>query len=391
MRVLHLTDDMALLGGVQRYLTMLETVLPAHGVECRVWAPAPGPLQGAASRWFGRRYRREVGALVRDFRPDVVHAHNVWMRLSPAPLEVAHEAGVPVMMTVHDYNWVCPRKWMITEDDQPCEIGFGKRCAISGCRGSHEGRVWMPYNALRWLKTASHRPMLTRWVDRFVSPSRHLAGWMEQSLGVDEVVHIPNFAPGPRGGSAHPITNPKTLVFVGRLSREKGVDVLLRSMPKVVLEHPDGRLVIAGDGPERRRLEALAAELGVAEFVRFAGALGPEGLEQVYDDAGLLILPTLWMENCPVSVLEAFAHGRAVVATRIGGVPELIDDGRTGVVFERGDDRGLGDRLVDLLSDPERIATMGGHARASWSEKYTPEIHGKRLRAAYEAVVSGIG
>ena len=387
MRVLHLTDDMALIGGVQRYLTILQTILPAQGVDCRVWAPAPGPLRGAASRWFGRRYRRQVGALIRDYRPDVVHAHNVWMRLSPAPLEAAHEAGVPVMMTVHDYNWVCPRKWMITENDEPCEVGFGRRCAVSGCRGSREGRRWMPYNALRWLKSSWHRPMLAAWVDRVVSPSRHLAGWMERSLGVDEVIHIPNFAIGPGGGAEFPITHPRTLAFVGRLSREKGVDIALRAMPMVLREHPDARLVVAGDGPERQRLEALAGQLGVAASVRFGGAVGPNELERVYSDAGLLVLPTLWMENCPVSVLEAFAHGRAVVATRIGGVPELIEDGRTGALFERGDDSELGARLVGLLADPDRITMMGRCAEGSWAENFTPEIHGRRLRAAYDGLV----
>ena len=382
---------MALIGGVQRYLSMLQTILPTQGVDCRVWAPAPGPLHGMASRWFGRRYRRQVGALIRDYRPDVVHAHNVWMRLSPAPLEAACEAGVPVMMTVHDYNWVCPRKWMITEDDRPCETGFGNRCAVSECRGSHEGRVWLPFNALRWLKTAWHRTMLTRWVDRFVSPSRHLAGWMERSLGVADVIHIPNFAPGPRNGAAPPVKNPESLIFVGRLSREKGVDVLLRAMPFVVSHHPGARLVIAGDGPQRRNLERLVEVLGIENVVQFAGFLEPKALGRLYVDAGLVVLPTLWMENCPVSILEAFAHGRAVVATRIGGVPELVDDGRTGIVFERGDDRELGYRLVELLSDPERITTIGRNAEASWSEEFTPDIHGRRLRAAYDAMVSGTG
>lgn len=391
MKVLHLTDDMALLGGVQRYLTMLEKILPEQGVECRVWAPEPGPLNGMASRWFGRRYRREVRRLVRGFRPDVIHAHNVWMRLSPLPLEIGRATGVPVAMTVHDYNWVCPRKWMITEDDRPCDRGFGRRCAVSACRGSHEGRVWIPYNALRYMKTAWHRRMLTRWVDRFISPSRHLAEWMERSLNLDEVVHIPNFAPEPRGGTARSVENPRILAFAGRLSREKGVDVLLRAMRRVTSKVPDARLVVAGDGPQRRHLEDLSASLELGGSVGFAGALGPDELEDFYNDAGLLVLPTLWMENCPVSVLEAFAHGRAVVATRIGGVPELVDDGRTGMLFEAGDDRDLGDRLVQLLSEPSRIRDMGRNARAAWSGEYTPEIHGSRLRAAYDAMVSGIG
>ena len=212
---------------------------------------------------------------------------------------------------------------------------------------------------------------------------------MERSLGVDEVIHIPNFAPRPRGGAAHPVENPQNLAFAGRLSREKGVDVLLRAMPRVVSVHPDTRLIIAGDGPARKDLAGLSVSLGLKGVVSFSGALGPDEMERLYDDAGLLILPTLWMENCPVSVLEAFAHGRAVVATRIGGVPELVEDGRTGVLFDRGDERELGDRLVALLSDPERIATMGRNAAASWTEEYTPEIHGGRLRAAYDAMISG--
>jgi len=382
---------MALLGGVQRYLATLQTILPAQGVECRMWAPAPGPMRGMASRWYGRRYRRQVRELIGSWRPDVIHAHNLWMRLSPVPLQAAGEVGIPVMMTVHDYAWICPRKWMITEDGRPCDIGFGRRCAVSGCRGSHEGRVWLPFNALRWLKTAWHRTMLTRWVDRFISPSRHLAGWMERSLGVDEVIHIPNFASGPRGGSVQPIKNPKTLAFAGRLSREKGVDVLLRSMPVVISEHPDTRLIIAGDGPQRKYLERLVKVLEIENAVQFVGHLEPKALGQLYGDAGLVVLPTLWMENCPVSVLEAFAHGRAVVATRIGGVPELVDDGRTGALFERGDERKLGSRLRELLSDPDRIKEMGRNAETSWEASFTPEIHGRRLRAAYDEATMETG
>ena len=391
MKVLHLTDDMAMVGGVQSYLAMLQTVLPAHGVENQVWAPEPGPMRGAFSRWYGRRYRAHVRELIRGQRPDLLHAHNLWMRLSPAPLAAAREAGVPVVMTVHDYNWICPRKWMITADDRPCETGFGGRCAVSGCRGSHEGAMWLPYNALRWLKTSWQRRMLVSWVDLFVSPSRHLARWMERSLGVDEVVHIPNCARGPREGSDHPVDSPTALVFAGRLSREKGVDVLLRAMPHVVSHHPDARLIIAGDGPQRPSLERLVSGLEIENAVRFTGRLEPEKMAELYSDAGLVVLPTLWMENCPVSVLEAFAGGRAVVATRIGGVPELIDDGRTGVLFERGNHRQLAARLVELLADPARIEAMGRNARASWEAEFTPEAHGRRLRAAYDALLSGAG
>ena len=388
MKVLHLTDDMSLMGGVQRYLATVDSVLPTLGVHSVVWAPEAGPLGGAASRWYGRRYRARVRRLIEDHAPDVVHAHNLWMRLSPFPLEAAAAAGVPVVMTVHDYALVCPRKWMITGDDRPCESGFSGRCLLPGCRGSHEGVQWAPYNALRWLKTGVHRRMLGRLVDRFVSPSRHLARWMERSLGARDVAHVANFAQPPLDPPG-PVAQPSSLLFAGRLGREKGVDVLLRAMPAVVGRHPEARLVVAGDGPRRSALESLVDELGLGRAVVFEGVLGPKALGRRYADAGLVLLPTLWMENCPVSVLEAFAHGRAVAATRIGGVPELVEDGRTGVLFARGDVRDLSERLDHLLTEPQLIERMGAAAAAAWADRYTPERHAENLRAVYDDLATG--
>ena len=228
MKVLHVTDDLSLVGGVQRYLATLRQILPRHGVECSLWAPRPGPLRGAVSRWFGGRYTTRLATLIDRERPDVVHAHNLWMRLSPFSLQAARDAGLPVVVTVHDYAWICPRKWMITEHDLPCERGFAARCAVSDCRGSREGRRWLPYNALRWLKTLLHRRVVVRRADRFISPSRHLASWVERSLGVSGVLHIPNFSAAPPDDHVRPVEHARTLLFAGRLSREKGVDVLLR-------------------------------------------------------------------------------------------------------------------------------------------------------------------
>jgi glycosyltransferase involved in cell wall biosynthesis len=389
VRVLHLTDDTGLLGGVQRYLEQVTELLDGGGVECRVWAPSPGPLQGVVSRWYGRRYRLKTLELIDRHQPDVVHLHNLWMRLSPAPLAAARQAGVPTVVTAHDYGWICPRKWMITGRDRPCDLGFGGRCALSMCRGSREGLAWIPYSTLRWLKTGWHRTLVRRWADGFISPSRHLADWLEKSLGVAGVAHVPNFAPAPGRGGPTPVENPDSLVFSGRLSREKGVDVLLRAMPEIIERHPRTRLVIAGDGSERPVIERLIAELDLTASVRLTGRLPSDELEGLYSAAGLVVLPTMWMENCPVSVLEAFAHGRAVVASRVGGLPELIEDGSNGILFERGDSRDLARRLVEVLTSPEEVAEMGRRAAARWAESYTPEHHRQRLRAVYDGLSSG--
>lgn len=390
MRVLHITDDTTSVGGVQTYLRELCEILPDAGVDCEVWNPPrnTGRVADHLTRWAGRGYERELASRLERNRPAIVHAHNLWMRLSPLPLRAAKHAGIPVVMTVHDYNLVCPRKWMITADDRPCDSGFGARCLLSNCRGSRQGWKWLPYNDLRWLKTALHRRMLRSWVDVFVCPSLHLGDWMRRSLGVEKVHHIANFTRRPVDGPT-PAANPHRLLFAGRLSREKGVDVLLRAMALLVEEHPQAFLCIAGDGPERADLEQLASTLGVEDAVEFIGSLGVGELEEQYRQAGICLLPTLWMENCPVAVLEALAHGRAVVATRIGGVPELVEDGMTGYLVQRGDHHDLARKLGSLVGEPARVEEMGRRASAAFSEAFTAESHVDRLLEIYRAVIAG--
>jgi len=390
VNVLHLTDDLQGVSGVRSYLMELRESLRPFGIRCELSSQKDtgGVLTSHFSRWFSLRHHAITGERVRRERPDVVHAHNVWMRLSPSPLLAARRAGIPVVMTVHDYHLVCPRKWMITSADLPCSTGFGPRCLVSNCRGNPEGWSSLPYNDLRWLKVAGHRRMLGRWVDVFVAPSEHLASWLRDSMGLDNVVTVPNFARLPGPAARTPKTT-ETVLFAGRLSREKGVHILLEAMPSVLDARPSAVLEVAGDGPCRPDLERRSRRLGISHSVRFLGALSPPELHQALSGARMVVLPTLWMENCPVSVLEAMAHGRPVVATRIGGLPELVRHGETGFLFERGNHQKLAAGIVELLADPEGAAEFGERASALHRKLYSPEVHAHRLATVYESLIAG--
>ncbi len=392
MRVLHLTDDVIGMSGVRSYLLQLGEALAPLGVECELFTPARpgGPVRNHVTRWAGLGYASDLAELLRNRRPDVVHAHNLWMRLSPVPLHAAREAGIPVAMTVHDYHLVCPRKWMITPDGAPCETGFGARCLALDCLASRRGWAWRPYNTLRWLKIATHRHMLCAWVDLFIAPSAHLAGWLRRNLHAPHVVHIANFAREP-SGALEPLRNPDRVLFAGRLGPEKGVDVLLRSLAMVAERRPQVRLEIAGEGPEQPRLVDLTKRLGLEGRVVWTGPLQANELAGRYREAGIFVLPTLWMENCPVAVLEAMAHGLSVVATRIGGLPELVEDGVTGTLVERADVDGLAAALLRLLNEPERATGMGRAARRRFLERYTAQAHAQRLADLYETLRAAPG
>jgi len=392
VRVLHLTDDVTGMSGVRSYLLQLGDALAPLGVEYELFTPrrSGGPIRDHITRWAGRSYARELTERIHSDRPDVVHAHNLWMRLSPLPLRAAREAGVPVAMTVHDYHLVCPRKWMITPDGAPCGTGLGSRCLALDCLASRRGWAWRPYNAMRWLKVALHRRMLLSWVDLFIAPSEHLAQWLHRNLHATRVVHLTNFAREP-AVSPQTSRDPDRLLSAGRLGPEKGVDILLRALVTVASSRPQVSLEIAGDGPQRPWLTDLSARLGLTGRVTWTGPLEPDELGRRYRGAGVFVLPTLWMENCPIAVLEAMSYGTPVVATRIGGLPELVEDGVTGALVERGDVSGLAAVLLELLGEPERTAAMGRAARRRFLDRHSASGHARRLAGLYQGLVAAEG
>lgn len=389
MRILHLTDDFSYPGGIQSYLKHVRTAMSAQGHEIRIYSPAGRSNDSASyfTRWCSPRDALAVRKLVREWRPDILHAHSLAMRLSPFPLRVGRSEGIPVVMTVHDFAYVCPRKWMIDHDGAPCRYGFGGRCLVSNCPSSKPGWRWLLYHQLRWLKTLLHRSMLRRYVDRFVCPSRALGDWMERSLSVPNVVHISNFIAGEVQEPA-PLPERPRLLFVGRLSEEKGVDCLLRAMPEVLAATRDAELVIVGDGPLRGRLEASVKSLGIGARTHFEGQIANERLGEYYARAAICVLPSVWMENCPVTALEALAAGRPLVVSDAGGSRELVREGETGFVFRRGDVGDLARKLVTLAQNRALRENMSREAHALFCTEYTEARHLERLMALYKSAMT---
>jgi glycosyltransferase involved in cell wall biosynthesis len=384
MRVLQLTDDFAHAGGIQSAVRNTMDLLRQEGHEVRLFDP--GDEGGAPlSRWLSARYLRLLRQDLARQPVDLVHAHSLSMRLSPLPLRAAVESGTPVVMTVHDFNYVCPRKWLIDPAGRPCARGMGAACLVLDCHSGKPGRRYLPYHGLRWLKVQLHRALLRRLVDVFVAPSELLASWLRRDLGVapERIVHISNFVPvppppPPRSGTGQDV------LFVGRLSPEKGVDCLLQAFRTLRGRFKEARLVVAGDGPARGPLEQLARRLGLEQAATFTGMLDHERLCERYAAARCCVFPSLWLENCPMGVLEAMAAGAAIVASRLGGIPEILRHEETGLLFERGDSAQLAAQLALILDDAALAARLGAAARAEAARRFSPQAHRTQLLGLYE-------
>ena len=330
---------------------------------------------------FSLQARRRLHDLLGQVRPRVAHAHNIYHHLSPSILPELRKAGIPVVMTVHDLKLACPAYTMMA-DNKPCERCRGGRIhnvAVHRCiKGS------LALSSLIMVETFVHR-MLRLYdanVSRFVVPSRFvLDKLVEWGWARERFAHIPNFVDVERFQPDRPIG--KRFVYCGRLQNLKGVETLVRAA--ALSKQP---LTMVGGGPEEAHLRALSAELQAD--VQFLGHMPKESIAGVMESARAIVVPSEVNENSPLALLEGYAAGRPVIGARIGGIPELVREDETGVLFPSGDVAALAAALDRFATLPDaRLTEMGAAGRLWVEEEFTATRYRNRLLALYASLESG--
>jgi glycosyltransferase involved in cell wall biosynthesis len=340
-------------------------------------------LRAAARSVYSRETVRRIGDLVAHERPQVAHLHNIYHQISPALIQALDHQGVPMVQTLHDYKVICPG-YLFMAGGQICECCRGgryhnaiaRRCLLDSRGASLVGAVEAYVH--RWLRTYEK-------VRFFLCPSQFMLEKMaEYGVARERLVHLPYFLPLEEYRPGYERSS--YFIYLGRLSREKGVATLLAA-----LRLRAGALLtcrILGEGPLEEQLRRQAAEWGLGN-VEFSGYLQGEALHAMIRGAAFTVVPSEWYENLPFAVLESFALGTPVVGARIGGIPEMVLDERTGLTFTMGDSRDLAATLERMESRPEQVIEMGRAARRLVEERYAPEPHLEQLEALYARAVAG--
>lgn len=328
---------------------------------------------------YSRAARLGLRETTRRFRPDVAHAHNIYGRLTLSVLDELKAAGVPVIMTLHDLKILCP-SYLMLNNGGVCERCKGNKFHNAALTRCHKGSypASFVYAVESWF---NHTFEKYDAVSRFITPSRFLRDkCMEYGRDGGKITYIPNFINSPLTPQYRPAGD--YLLYFGRLSREKGVRTLLQAYRNLIRPIP---LMIVGDGPERAALERSLNSAGLQ--VTFTGYLSGTRLTEALRGSRGVVVPSECYENAPLSILEAFACGKPVLGSRIGGIPELIDEGMNGYLFEPGDVRSLTETIGRFLKLTEsEVAAMGYAARDKVEREFTPERHAGKLLEVYEAV-----
>ncbi|OFW17194.1 MAG: hypothetical protein A3F70_09805 [Acidobacteria bacterium RIFCSPLOWO2_12_FULL_67_14] len=331
----------------------------------------------ARAIWNGQAQAR-VRDLIRAHRPDIMHVHNTLALISPAIYSTATAEGVAVVQSLHNYRLLCPSATFY-RDGGVCEACLGRLTAwpgvIHGCyRQSHTTTA-----VVAAISAAHH--MLGTWhrnVDRYIVLSEFAKRKFEEGRALNsKFVVKPNFIDPDPGVGRH---DDASALFVGRLVPEKGLGTLVAAAARVRI--PNFLLKVIGEGPMR------ADAHPDVENVEWLGPRSRADVYAVMKASTVLVFPSEWYECCPMTILEAFATGLPVIASRLGAMPEIVHEGVTGLLFEPKNPDDLARRIEWVMNHPAEIARMGCNARAEFQANYTADRNYRQLMRIYEGAIS---
>lgn len=334
-------------------------------------------IKTAAQVLYSSSSSRLVADRIAQLQPDIAHVHNFFPRLSPSIYDACRDAAVPVVQTLHNYRLVCANALLFREDEV-CTECLGHTipypAVVHGCyRQSRLGTV--PVAAMigfhRLRRTWANR------VDRFIALTEFARDLFVTRAGIpaEHIAVKPNAVADPGIGDG----SGGYALYVGRLSPEKGIDVLLRAAA-------DGAgilLKIAGTGPLQQRVQRLQ----IPGRIEYLGWQEAEGIRRLMREARVLVLPSLWYEGLPMVVPEALGTGLPIIASNIGALSTLIDDGRNGLLIPPGDAAAFANALRRAASDPAFAREFRHQARLTYDSRYRPDMNLHIQMQIYEAAI----
>lgn len=362
------------------------SLLSEHGHEVQLYSCRNDNIQNLQEKirtaWYStysRDGRQQVARRIKEFSPDLVHVHNFFPLLSPSIYDACRDAGVPVVQTLHNYRLICA-SGQLTRNGAPCEKcihgayywGVIHKCYRNSGLGS--------FFASRMLWSHRRRGTWAEKVDGFITPSHFMKQkFIEAALPIADIHVKPNFVPeAQEAASSEAATARDGALFAARLSQEKGVHTLLKAW-----EQFDVPLRLLGDGPLMELVQSHAKPT--------TSILGWQPLPNLIDEmrrALFLVMPSTWYEGFPVTLVLALANGLPVIASRLGAMAEVIEDGETGLLFTPGDASDLAEKVSWAMNNADQMLGMGKKARAVYEKKYSARANYETLLEIYEAALN---
>ncbi len=315
--------------------------------------------------------KRKIRTVLLRFKPDIVHLNNINFQLTPSIIEEIHEHKIPMVQTVHDYQMICPNHLLYDFRAQAtCELcinGSKWNCTKKNCiHGSKMKSFIGSLEAITYTMRDTYQ-----LVDRYICPSQFIEDKLNQTnryAGKTETIH--NFIE--LDEMEGPAKKQNYVLYFGRLSEEKGLELFLNCCKRL----PHIKFKIAGIGP----LEHICSGIPNVDFVGFKKG---EELKELISRALFSVYPSIWYENCPLSILESEALGTPVIASRMGGIAELIENNETGILIDDMNEDKLAKEIDDLQRDREKISKLSKNCFEKRAKIISLEVYSNKMLDIY--------
>lgn len=329
---------------------------------------------------YSQENKRLMAKALEEFKPDIVHINNFQRQLSASIIDAIKEKNIPIVMTAHDLNPICPASIMLYNGevcDDCITKGYAqcikKKCVKGSTLKSTLGVMEKKYYDI-------HK--VFRKIDCIISPSEFNKNQLVNGkLKYNEIVALHNFV---NESERNDYVLGDYAFYLGRLSKEKGILNLIEAIGDI----PNAKLLIAGDGPERERIEAYISEHKLDGRITLLGYQNQDSIHKYITNSRFVVIPSICNENCPYSVLEAMEIGKPIVASRIGGIPELIADGENGYLYKADDINELKEKLTLLLDNDDKVNRFAQKSRELYESYYSPDSYYNELIKIYNKVMS---
>ena len=331
---------------------------------------------------YSKENKKKMTEALKDFKPDIVHINNFQRQLSESIIDAINEKNIPIVFTAHDLEAVCPNKTMLDENKEICELCksgkyiscIKKKCIKSSLLKSILGAVETNYYRTK--------KVYTEKIDRIVTPSKFYKNQLiDYGIETDRIIALCNFLDTDK-------YNIKTedngyALYFGRLSKEKGILNLIEAFSYI----KNQILHIAGDGPEREKIEKIVKDRHLENNIKLLGFLNEEEMQEEIANCKFVVVPSIWYENCPYSILETLATGKPVIGADIGGIPELVKDKENGLIYRYNSIDELETKMKLLFENQELVEEYGKKAKKIAEKEYSRDEYYNKIIKIYEDVL----
>lgn len=331
---------------------------------------------------YSKDNKKKMEKALKEFEPDIVHINNFQRQLSASIIDAIKEKNIPIVFTAHDVQAICPAITMLDNDKNICEKCMGgkyincinKKCnkgsTLKSIIGAIEGNYYRRHK------------IYTKKIDMIITPSEfYKEKLVQDGIKENKIKSMHNFINIKQYDI--PIEDDGYALYIGRLSKEKGILNLIKAFEKI----ENGKLYIAGDGPEKENIIQFIRKNNLQEKIELLGFLDKEQVKEKISKCRFVVVPSIWYENCPYSIIETLSIGKPVIGAKIGGIPELVRDNESGLLYQFDSIDELSTKMKVLFEDKELAQKLGENAKKMSIKEFSKEKYYNELLGIYEKLL----